>query len=149
MPFWPQFWLHLCPRCALFFIKKSAGFQVSKWIKNGSQNDSIFGPNSTLVSMKKCIVFLIDFWTHVGSIFEAFLKQIRLRIHASTGKSVFLKMSVSPARGAHFHGFGSPKSIQKSIKNQLIKRSHFLQKKIQNNHGKWTPNCLQTASKKR
>ena len=32
--------------------------------------------------MKKCIDFLIDFWTHLGSILGAFLEQIRFQNHA-------------------------------------------------------------------
>ena len=54
-----------------------------KWIKNGSQNDSIFDQISTLVSMKIYIDVLIDFLTLLGSILKAFSEQIRLRNHAS------------------------------------------------------------------
>ena len=102
VPFGTPFALHFCSRSGLFFIKKSRGFQVPEWIKNESQNDSIFDPNSTLFSMKIYIDVLIDFVTLFGSILESFLEQIRLRNRASTGKNLFLKMSVSPARGAHF-----------------------------------------------
>ena len=59
--FWDPFARHFCSMTGLFFIKKSTGFQVAKWIKNGSQNDSIFCPNSILCSMKIYIDFLIDF----------------------------------------------------------------------------------------
>ena len=89
VPFETPFGLHFCSRSGLFFIKKSAGFQIPKWIKNGSQNDSIFDPNSTFCSMKIYIDVLIDFVTLFGSILESFLEQIRLRNRDRTGKTFF------------------------------------------------------------
>ena len=56
----PQFGSIFVPG-AFFFIQKSTGFQVPKWITNGSQNCSIFGHNSTLFSMKTYLDCLIDF----------------------------------------------------------------------------------------
>ena len=68
--------------------------------------------------MKNCIDFLNDFLIHFGSILTAFLKQVRIQNHAKIEKGDLLKMSASPARGAHFHRFRTPKSIQKLMKNR-------------------------------
>ena len=71
--------------------------------------------------MKNCIDFLNDVLRHFGSILCAFLEQVRIQNHAKIEKGDLLKMSVSPARGAHLHGFRTPtihpKINEKSIEN--------------------------------
>ena len=73
--FGTPFGLHFCSRSGLFFIKKSTGFQVPKWIKNGSQNDAIFDPNSALFSKNNCIpifeAILTRFWKPFWSKFAS------------------------------------------------------------------------------
>ena len=115
VPFWCPFWLHF---------------------------GAILAPKTNIFRVKNCIDFLIDFWSHFGSILDAFLEPFRFQNRARIEKGDFVKMSVSPARGAHFQRFGPPKSIQKSVKNQSKHRLVFWSKKVAKNDQKWLPKCL-------
>jgi hypothetical protein len=65
-----------------------------------------------------------------------FLNHFWFQNRAKIEKGDFVKMSVSPARGAHFERFGPPKSIQKSMKNPSKNRLLFWSKKVTKNDRK-------------
>ena len=65
------------------------------------------------ISSKMLDCILDGFWLYVRPILDVFQKTA-----SENNKGDFVKMSVLPPRGAHFEGFGPPKSIQKSLKNR-------------------------------
>ena len=64
--------------------------------------DTILAQKSKNVRVKNCIDFLIDFLSHFSFILEAFFHTFSFQNRARIGKGDFVKMSFSPARGAHF-----------------------------------------------
>ena len=59
------------------------------------------------------------------------MEPFRFQNRAGIEKGDFVKMSVSPARGAHFQRFGPPKSIQKSMKNRdVTKKGDFVKMSV-------------------
>ena len=66
------------------------------------------------------------FWMNFELFFNTFLIKMNIKIE----KGDFMKMSVSPTRNTHFHGFGTCfcdwKSIKKSIKKRKGFRNTFL-----------------------
>ena len=123
-------------------VHEFPGFWCPFWL----HFEAIFAPKTDIFRVRNCIDFLMDFWSHFGSILDAFLEPFRFQNRARIEKGDFLKMSVSLARGAHFERFGPPKSIQKSLKNRSKNEVLFWSKKVTKNDRKWLPKCLPNLS---
>ena len=80
--------------------------------------DTILAQKGNIFRVKNCIDFLIDFLSHFSFILEAFFHTFSFQNRTRIGKGDFVKMSFSPARGAHFQRFRPHKSIQESMKNR-------------------------------
>ena len=87
------------------------------WPSKCNQKPPKIGPKS----IKKTSDFLIDCLSHLGSIVGAFFHYFCFQKYVRIGKGDFIKMSFSCTRGAHFQGFRSPRSIQKSMKKTIEK----------------------------
>ena len=90
---------------------------------------SLFHQKSSMISMKKCITFLIDFESLFSSILTPCWSTFCIKTRPWDGEGDFIKMSVSPARELHFRGSGIPKSIQMASKKGSKKACIFVTKK--------------------
>ena len=97
-------------------VHENTGFS-SFWLHFGTS----LAPKTDLFRVRNCIDLFINFRSHFGSMFGAFVHHCRVQNRARIRKCDFVKMSFSCTRGAHFQGCRPPRSIQKSIKKTIEK----------------------------